>query len=208
MLSENGNHLFNTWFESSSRDPPGYHPDPELLRVLVAVHRSEPYIWFKTTNHDTLLDDHLGLQTVNWNKTDNVKMFFSPAQPRHLFHNQGTYSHPASVVFSCNDYPPLADQQINAPVIEPLQRLLQNYTVLFIGCGETTTDQRFSEVFNSLRSDSARSRHAVSSSARGRHSRAPAPESDLNPSATRLAGAMTSRSSPSFSPGPRGLSRP
>jgi hypothetical protein len=60
-----------------SRDPPGYHPDPELLRVLVAVHRSEPYIRFTTTNHDTLLDDHLGLQTVNWNETDNVKMFFS-----------------------------------------------------------------------------------------------------------------------------------
>jgi hypothetical protein len=145
---------------------------------------------------------------VNWNETDNVKMFFSPAQPRHLFHIQGTYSHPASVVFSCNDYSPLAGQQINAPVIEPLQRLLQNYTVLFIGCGETTTDQQFSEVFKSLRSDSARSRHALSSSARGRHSRAPAPESDLNPSATRPAGAMTSRSSPSFSPGPRGLSRP
>lgn len=129
-----------------------------LLQALASVHRQSPHVRFATTNYDDIVDRALGMVTRTW-KDDTFRDYLVNNR-NIMFHAHGVYTTPNTIVFDHGDYRYLEGYNDGArrPRREPLETLLDEYNVVFVGCGGTLTDPHFSKIFSSLEA-SERAQH-------------------------------------------------
>jgi len=115
-----------------------------------------------TTNYDTIIEDVLSMKEMDWRDSRCDSFFHSedPAINREVLHIHGDYQRPDSVVFDKDDY-----QRINSSLADSqrlqdnLLHMFRNGNVLFVGCGQTTADPHFQNIFERCMI-SAATRHA------------------------------------------------
>jgi len=103
-----------------------------------------------TTNYDTLIEEHTGMQALDQADVVGVGSFFTKTTPqvfRRVFHVHGKWDNPPFVVLDALDYQKVVAEGSSSGgafiVQQHMQQLLTAHNVLFIGCGGTLDDPHF-----------------------------------------------------------------
>lgn len=111
-----------------------------------------------TTNYDTIIEDVLRLEPVDWTDPRIEEFFKSDTSIADcmVFHIHGVYTNPANVIFGSADYDALRDvrcrQKAEVNRLELFMKYaLQQCHVLFIGCGGTLSDPHFTQLFDFIK---------------------------------------------------------
>ena len=141
---------FRQWLEDTFGNPIVNDQHP-VLEVLREIRGDNDLIKFATTNYDLVLEKPLGLTRLNWTADpEDVEAWFR--KPENLLHIHGIYDRIKSVIFSSDDY-----SRLPVTGTDQLPRLLRECVVLFVGCGDTTTDPHFTTAFSELPDDASNS---------------------------------------------------
>ncbi len=99
--------------------------NPALLDAIKALNCRRA-----TTNYDSLLCDHIGVQPKTWRTPDAVAEILK-GETRHVWHIHGYWDEPESVIFSNSDYVRVR----NSELAQFLQRSAAfTDTLIFVGC--------------------------------------------------------------------------
>jgi hypothetical protein len=138
------------------------HP---LYRQLMTLRQAGARII--TVNYDTLLESANGLQSIDWTG-DNalVNEFFlepDPAPDRLVLHLHGCWNVPGSVIFGTTSYNRICNEGSEnsdkvATIRARLQSVFAEKHVLFVGCGNTTSDPHFGLIFEEYKKSTKISR--------------------------------------------------
>ncbi len=151
--SQGGSNYYHAWLNRTFGSPRVRQP-ARLLATLQKIHEADRHIRFATTNYDTIVDRSLGMETSTWRDVagHNYRRYFTE-RGNILFHAHGVYYDPATIVFAFDDYRYQQGANDNGIRPEPLERLLDEFTVLFVGCGGTLIDPHFARVFGGLQAN-------------------------------------------------------
>lgn len=118
----------------------------QLEKALKAMHTSG--IPICTLNYDTLLEQVLGLPTIDFSDAVSVAAWVRREQAG-VLHVHGVWSKPSTCILGIRDYSiALLDD-----VRELIQRTLGSFRrLLFVGCGDTFADPNFGALISWLRS--------------------------------------------------------
>jgi hypothetical protein len=108
-----------------------------------------------TTNYDDVLEIGLAASKTSISTAltqlshqSDVARAWIPAGS-HIYHLHGYYDDPPSIIFAPSEYDSIAQDDL-------LRDILQNNTVIFIGCGGTLTDRHFLRLLDEARHGIAR----------------------------------------------------
>jgi len=136
MLSEKK--IFPTWLGSMFCNLHTEKRYTSILDALKMLHENGAMLL--TTNYDGLIEEHCGLATIDGSDSDQLAMFMAKNIDG-VFHPHGHWLHPATIVLDSVDYYKVKEVATNVQV--SLKNILQQKTVLFVGCGGTIHDPNF-----------------------------------------------------------------
>lgn len=103
--------------------------DPTLLEKIAMLGTK---CLIATTNYDSLLDQHLELETLDWTQPNMAERFLDGSREG-IFHLHGCWQKPSSVVLGLGSYIDLAASEIT----QHWQKVLYSTrSLVFIGCGQ------------------------------------------------------------------------
>lgn len=137
---------FADWLNTQFGTLYNYVKYPAILDSLKELHDAEAVLM--TTNYDTLIECHCGLQPLDGSQSHQLVQFKRNEFTNVIFHPHGYWENAKQIVLDSRQYYDTQRQDNN--VRQTLRAILKRMTVLFVGCGAGVADPNFGQLLQWL----------------------------------------------------------